>query len=208
MNTLPKTAAVITICLTILQSCIISTIAGEIDITAMAEYDFHKYHETRGMEYKVTIRILNNAENTILKIDTLKLCNIILTDSISRIPYKSHFKLNDGTISLPYNSDTAISSGMIAIQELEPWNPAEGAPFYSMKSYAKIHGTIYTDNYNSNTLYTGIMYYPISGCITEHNCTAISINLYPNCPLYAEFNGKMEKILQPIAFSITVTDWQ
>ena len=208
MNTLPKLAVAITICITILQSCIITTVAEEIDKTIMAEEEFHTFQKTKGNGYKVTLKILNNAENTILQIDTLNLCNIMLSDSVSGISCKSHLKINDKTISVPYGSHTAMSSEIIAIQELVPWEPAEGIPLGSNKSYAKIYGTMFTQNCKPDTLYSGIMYYPISGCITGHNSTEIPVNLHPNCPLYGELNGKMEKILQPIAFCITVADWE
>ena len=104
----------------------------------------------------------------------------------------------------------------IPAQTLTPWNPAQ-LPTGSKNTYAKIHGTMYT-YIADNTLfpiYTGTMYYPLCGTIPAATTgipakspTPITITLHPNCPLYAIINGQLEKVLQPITFTVTVEDWE
>jgi hypothetical protein len=104
----------------------------------------------------------------------------------------------------------------IPAQTLTPWNPAQ-LPTRSKNTYAKIHGTMYTyiaDN-TLCPLYTGTMYYPLSGTIPAattgipaKSLTPITTTLHPNCPLYAIINSQLEKVLQPITFTVTVEDWE
>ena len=126
-----------------------------------------------------------------------------------------------------YCQDTSTEV-KIPAQTLTPWKPAQ-LPAWSTNTYAKIHGTMYTyiaDN-TLCPLYTGTMYYPLSGTIpaatTEITSAAstdtstdtstlhptpITITLQPNCHLYAIINGQLEKVLQPITFTVTVEDWE
>lgn len=211
-----------------MQSCIMTTVMQEIEDTVTSQ---SKHYITKGENLKeglLTLQIDNNAENTMLQISSLEICNIQLADStedfshnnsstytgaITLINSKVQLQYGSGTSTTYYNTPLKIK---IPAQKLTPWNPAELTTMSSY-TYAKIHGTMYTYLTNNDLLplYSGIMYYPISGeipAITGDNTnispTPITINLQPNCPLYAIINGIPQKILHPITFTVTVDDWK
>ena len=175
----------------------------------------------------LAIQIQNNAENTLLQIDSMEICNIQLMDPAGELMHNGS-PANSGsimfinsTLQIHYGTDTTHCQGTstevkIPAQTLTPWNPAQ-LPTGSKNTYAKIHGTMYTYIADNTLLpiYTGTMYYPLCGTIPAattgipaKSLTPITITLHPNCPLYAIINGQLEKVLQPITFTVTVEDWE
>ena len=178
-----------TLCLMLLlpvitASCVSSTIAEEM--------------ETRSGETGegwLALTILNNAENTLLQIDSLEICNVAVQCSQST--------------RLAYGAETTFPPLQLCVQNLHPWDPCEN-PSSPHGSYATIYGSIYTLNSSSGLflLAQGPMYTPVSATITGNTTTQLTITLYPNCPLYISHNGTLEKALQPIQFSPVVIGWE
>ena len=178
-----------TLCLMLLlpvitASCVSSTIAEEM--------------ETRSVEIGegwLALTILNNAENTLLQIDSLEICNVPVQCSQST--------------RLAYGADTTFPPLQLCVQTLHPWDPCEN-PSSPHGSYATIYGSIYTLNSSSGLflLAQGPMYTPVSATITANITTQLTITLYPNCPLYISHNGTLEKVLQSIQFSPIVIGWE
>ena len=227
MKTSSKTIPALTICLSftqisllllsgiLLQSCIMTTIVQEIEETVTQQ----ELYTTKGETHKeglLTLQIENNAENIMLLIDSLEICNIQLIDPTGEITYNNDLTIINSTTTLFYGTNISFSESIVPAQKLTPWNPAE-LPSLSNNSYAKIYGTLhsYLPNNETYPIYTGIMYYPISGTIsasksgiTISSPTPLAITIHPYCPLYTMLNGKIEKILQPITFTATVDDWE
>ena len=181
----------------LLQSCIMTTVVQEIEDTVTSAPE---HYITKGETHKeglLTLQIQNNAENTILQIDSLEICNTQVPDSTV-----SSITLISTPLQLHYGTDTTITHHC----STNISTPA-----------IKIHGTIHSYLLNNETypIYTGTMYYPISGTIPAATSdpnntptTQITISIHPNCPLYAILNGTPQKVLQPISFSVTVEDWE
>lgn len=202
--------------LIMLTSCIMTTVVKEMEDTIMNVEGHYISKATTLPMGTLLLEIQNNAENTILQIDSMAICNIQLQDSTGKLAHNVPLSLINTPLQLQYGANTAITSENIPAQTLTPWAP-DTLPILSKNTYAKIHGTIYTHITNNTlfTIYTGTMYYPISGTIPtgstaptpQHNIP-LTINIYPNSPLYAILNGIPTKILQPITFTVTITDWQ
>lgn len=269
ISALLKTITILISCIimTTLTSCIMTTTVQEIEETVTLQQEHYTSKATILREGLLAIQIQNNAENTLLQIDSMEICNIQLMDPAGELmhnsspAYTGSIMLINSTMQIHYGADTTYCQGTstfhqgttaycqdtttycqgtstycqgsstevkIPAQTLTPWNPAQ-LPTWSTNTYAKIHGTMYTyiaDN-TLCPLYTGTMYYPLSGTIpaatTEITAVAstdtstdtstlhptqITITLQPNCPLYAIINGQLEKVLQPITFTVTVEDWE
>ena len=263
--------------MTTLTSCIMTTTVQEIEETVTLHQEHYTSKATILQEGLLAIQIQNNAENTLLQMDSMEICNIQLMDPAGELMHNGSpahtgsIMFINNTLQLHYGTDTTCCQGTstfhqgttaycqdtttycqgstishlgttaycqdtttycqgtstevkIPAQTLTPWNPAQ-LPTGSKNTYAKIHGTMYT-YIADNTLfpiYTGTMYYPLSGTIpaatTEITAVAstdtstlhptpITITLQPNCHLYAIINGQLEKVLQPITFTVTVEDWE
>lgn len=224
MKANPKNNPTLTICLTLLQtsmllssillqSCIMTTVVKDIEDTVDTRKETTTSKAATLKEGLLTIQIQNNTENTILLTDRVEICNIQLAYTTGEVAHKGSLtysgsiELINDTLQLHYGTNTSTPQVKIPIQTLTPWNTTEH-PTTSKNTYAKIHGTLYSylTNNTPYPVYTGTMYYPITGKITD--TTTITITIQPNCPLYATNNGKLEKILQPITFSITVEDWE
>ena len=215
------------ITLTTLTSCIMTTTVREIEETVTTQQEPYNSKASYLKEGVLAIQIQNNAENTMLQIDSMEICNIQLMDPAGELmhngspAYTGSIMFINSTLQIHYGTDTTCCQGTttevkIPAQTLTPWTPAQ-LPTGSKNTYAKIHGTMYTyiaDN-TLCPLYTGKMYYPLSGTIPAattgipaKSLTPITITLHPNCPLYAIINGQLEKVLQPITFTVTVEDWE
>ena len=215
------------ITLTTLTSCIMTTTVQEIEETVTTRQEPYNSKASYLKEGVLAIQIQNNAENTMLQIDSMEICNIQLMDPAGELMHNGSpactgsIMLINNTLKFHYRADTTyyqVTSTEVKIpaQTLTPWNPAQ-LPTGSKNTYAKIHGTMYT-YIADNTLfpiYTGTMYYPLCGTIPAATTgipakspTPITITLHPNCPLYAIINSQLEKVLQPITFTVTVEDWE
>ena len=215
------------IIMTTLTSCIMTTTVQEIEETVTTRQEPYNSKASYLKEGVLAIQIQNNAENTMLQIDSMEICNIQLMDPAGELMHNGSpactgsIMFINSTLQIHYGANTTYCQGTstevkIPAQTLTPWNPAQ-LPTWSTNTYAKIHGTMYTyiaDN-TLCPLYTGTMYYPLCGTIPAATTgipakspTPITITLHPNCPLYAIINGQLEKVLQPITFTVTVEDWE
>lgn len=241
MRTISKSISTLTNCHTImqtcllllslivLQSCIMTTVVKDIEKTVTSAPEHYTTKGENLNEGLLTLQIQNNAENTMLQIDSLGICNIQLMDSTGKDTcYGSLIRTGSVTIidtllQLYYGANTiaiynlATQKIKIPTQKLTPWNPTEH-PARSKNTYAKIHGTLnsYLPNNETYPIYSGTMYYPLSGNIpaatsdiTNPQAPASTvITIHPNCPLYAIINSSPQKVLQPISFTVTVEDWE
>lgn len=185
----------ITLTSTILQSCVMTTVISEIEDTVNSAPGNLKIKSAELKYGSLTLQINNTAENATLQIDSLEIYNILVPDNETGLTKRGNIKLDSTAAKLP-------------VQTFSPWEPRT-LPQHSSKMYIKIYGQMYTFLLDGTPLplYTGPMYLSFNATITENATTAISLNLYPGCPLYCQINGKMKKVLQPITFSVTVNDW-
>lgn len=185
----------ITLTSPILQSCVMTTIKSEIEDTVNTAPGNLKIKSEELKYGYLTLQINNTAENTILQIDSLEICNIQVPDNETGLARKGNIMLDSTAAKLP-------------VQTFRPWEP-NTLPQHSSKMYIKIYGQMLTFLLDGTPLplYTGPMYLSFNATITENTTTTISLNLYPGCPLYCQINGQMEKVLQPINFDATVNGW-
>ena len=203
--------------LVLLQSCIMTTVVDEIDGTVQGEQVYTSKAES-SKEGSFVLHIGNDADNTMLRIDSLEICNVLVADPATGY-------VRSGSIML-YEWDRAAGeiaggSGLttdevrVPVQTLEPWAPQEsfssgGHPVAGGGAYVKIFGSVcsFLQGNEVYTIYEGVMYYPLSGVVTEVAASPVSIILNEDCPLYAQIGGRMEKVLNPVAFSVSVEQWQ
>ena len=212
-----NTISAITCCIKLLpclimQSCIMTTTVQEIEDTVVSHQENYTSKAEASLKGMFKVQVQNKAENTMLQIDSIKICNILLADTLTNQICKGNIKIICRTCNLPYGSNIFTSEISVPPQKLVPWTTAE-LPAGSNSTYAEIHGAIYSYTTNNElfTIYSGAMYYPISGILTASmggitNIAAIKIQ--SNCPLYAYHNGKIGKVLQPITFTATVNNWK
>ena len=208
-----------------LQSCIKTTLLEEKDSNTIftRQRNFTSKSGTL-KEGLLSLQIQNNAGNTMLQIDSLEICNIQLADntgdtahnssltrtgSITLISSPMQVEYGSCTSTITVNGNSTPLEAKVPVQTFKPWSTAEH-PAKSKNTYAKIHGTMYTYIANNTLfpLYTGTMYYPLSGKITSTDTNHITIDLQANCPLYAILNDTPQKVLQTISFTVTVNDWK
>lgn len=162
-------------------------------------------------EGTLAVYIQNNAGNITLQVDSMEICNVLLWDESSDDTRKGSKRLLMGNAScrVDYGVDTMVAMAGLPVQSFVPWNPAV-LPSQSGNAYLKIYGILYTYIANNAEfpLYSGVMYYPAVGNIKELGQSRINVKLYGHCPLYAQFGDVVEELLEPIGFSVTVSDWE
>ena len=196
MKSVWKYIMAIMICTGVLESCVISSVVEDIDetIDKMVLAEGSKSYEMK--EGYLSIHIYNNADNTLLEVDSIEICNVLVRDEM-------YDGVKRGNIVLDNPKQKLL------VQTFKPWNPIE-TPQNSKDMYVKIYGSIYSyiGNQKQYLICSGPMYFTFKGEITENQTTEINFELYDNCPLYCQVNGKMEKALQSISFSVSVEDWE
>lgn len=159
----------------------------------------------------LAVYIQNNAGNITLQVDSMEICNVLLWDESSGDTRKGSKRLLMGntSCSVDYGVDTMVAMAGLPVQSFVPWNPAV-MPAQSGNAYLKIYGILYTYIANNAEfpLYSGVMYYPAIGNIKELGQSRINVKLYGHCQLYAQIGAVMEELLEPIGFSVTVSDWE
>ena len=211
METFAKFFPIVAALLVLLQSCVMTSVEDEIDETVQAEQLYTTKAENDKEGY-FALHLRNDADNTVLRIDSVEICNILVDGSGAG-------DVQRGSIML-YEADgvageVAGGSGITAyevkvpVQTLEPWTPGLH-PAAGKGAYAGIYGSVCSFLYSNETyvLYEGTMYYPLSGVVTESGISQISIVVNVDCPLYAQLGGRMEKVLVPITFSVFVDPWR
>ena len=173
-------------------SCIVTTTIKEIEQTITTKESDPAY---TNMGY-ISITLQNNAEGTLLLLDSIELCNISVITGNGNI--------KKGNAKIQENSPLVLPE-----QTFSPWNPAV-LPSGSLNSYIKIHGKLYTYLADGKTMLhcSGPMYSPLQGHINPGKNTNITIEMYDNCPIYFENNGVMAKALQAIGFDASIVDWE
>ena len=203
----------ITICITALQSCVMTNIVDETDQTVKSQ--------PTAQYGRMVVKIQNNANNTCLQIDSIEICNIALEETstlqkyrgditvlLSGIQNQTGDSLTEG-FSLLEGAEISSNEIKLPQQKFSPWSP-NTLPSRSNKQYIKIHGKLYTYTSGNNTILLtgGPLYTPLHGEITENETLSATVTLQSNCPLYTEYNGTMVKVLQEISFNPSVNDWE
>ncbi len=195
----------------ILGSCVMTSTVSEIDDIVGKTENSITTKSDKLKKGTLVLEISNTANNTSLMIDSIQICNI-------RIEGHSTGEVRTGNQTLPssnnslqinYN-ETIITPGIKVLEQtFTPWNETDH-PNNTKKMYVAIYGkliTYITDN-KPFTLFEGTMYFTFDGSITANETKQVKFELYNNCPLYCSINGKIEKVLSQIGFSVTVNEWK
>ena len=148
----------------------------------------------------LTILIRNSAQNTLLTIDSIQLCNALEGNITLAKPSE---------IQLAYGQETSTAETALQPQRFTLWTPDE-LPQESRNTYLKIYGKILciTPSSSLQPLSEHPMYTSITGAISGGSSTSTTIELKSNAPIYIEQNGAMIKVLREIGFSPTVSGWE
>ena len=173
-------------------SCIATTTIKEIEQTITTKESDPAY---TNMGY-ISITLQNNAEGTLLLLDSIELCNISVITGNGNIK-KGNAKIQENSLLV------------LPEQTFSPWNPAV-LPSGSLNSYIKIHGKLYTYLADGKTMLhcSGPMYTPLQGHINPGKNTNTTIEIYDNCLIYYLTDSTMTKILRSINFDIDIEDWE
>ena len=187
--------------LTLATSCVISTTVDEIE----KPFGTKESNPTSTDMGYITLTLRNNAENTLLLLDSIELCNIKLNQTTKAITISRH----QPALQLPNQTSTTSPGTTIPAQEFIPWTP-DKLPEESTSSYIKIHGKLYTYLADGKTMLhcPGPMYTPLYGYINPGKSTNIIMEMYDNCPIYFKNNGVMTKALRAIGFDANIVDWE
>lgn len=160
-----------------LESCIMTTVVD--DVNQVVENYAVKSKSNESNVGELALKIYNKASNTSLQIDSLEHGNKIIKKS-------STLKFED--------------SVCYSIKNLR---------LHTKNSYIKIYGRIncILENSRSYLIYSGTMYFPLTGKMIDTSTSQIKFELSDNCPLYYQTNGKMEKVLKSINFDVSVDKW-
>ena len=183
-----------------------TTVVNEINETVTV-----KSQSNDNKKGKLTLQISNNASNTTLLIDSIEICNILVTDKTSGTPKKGKATIlrSIETTQLNFGDKILTPETGLPEQKFTPWSP-DTLPQNTNNMYITIHGQLYTyiaDN-SPFLLYSGKMYCSFTGGIIPQNTINYELKLYDNCPIYYETNGTMEKVLKSISFNITIDEWE
>ena len=166
---------------------------------------------SKSSEYRVgdlELQIYNNVNNIFLQIDSMDICNVLITDSATNTLVKGNKSLQINS-QIEFGQHECTSTEILPVQTFTPWS-SETLPQNSNNTYGKIHGRIYTFLVDGSSLLLteGPLYFPITGKITSNALTTIEFELADNCPIYYENNGKIENAIKSINFEVTVQDWE
>ncbi len=191
----------------LLESCIMTTVE-EINTVTEQNGGAPNSKANEVPKGQFSIELINSANNTCLEIDSIKICNILVTDANTDTIAKGNKALSISTF-IKYNHRANTSTETLPVQTFTPWTP-DTHPQNSNKTYVKIYGRIYTHLADSIPLLLaeGPLYAPLTGKITLNSLSITEFELANNCPLYYETEGKMGKALNTINFEVTVNDWQ
>lgn len=186
----------------IATSCIASTTVEEIDETINTKETI----TTPTNMGLITITLQNNAEGTLLLLDSIQLCNIKTENAnINTITISKH----QPAMKLSNNSSFSTTEINLPSQKFIPWAP-DKLPEESKTAYIKICGKLYTYLTTGETLLhcTGPMYTPLQGLIHPKRNTTIKIEIYDNCPIYCQSDSTLYKILIPVNFDVSIDEWE
>ena len=184
-------------------SCIATTTIKEIEQTITTKESDRAY---TNMGY-ISITLQNNAEGTLLLLDSIELCNIKPANGTATP--NTTITMHQPALELTYSTTYTSAATPLPAQKFIPWTP-DNLPEESTTAYIKIHGKLYTYLADGKTmlLCSGPMYTPLQGHINPGKSTNTTIEMYDNCPIYFENNGVMTKALQAIGFDVSIVDWE
>ena len=158
-----KTITILISCIimTTLTSCIMTTTVQEIEETVTLQQEHYTSKATILQEGLLAVQIQNNAENTLLQIDSMEICNIQLMDPAEELMHDGSpvhtgsIMLINSTLQIHYGTDNTYCQGSttshlgtttccqgtstevkIPAQTLTPWNPAQ-LPTRSKNTYTR-----------------------------------------------------------------------
>ena len=183
-------------------SCIATTTIKEIEQTINTKETF----QSPNMGY-ISITLQNNAEGTLLLLDSIELCNIKPANGTATP--NTTITRHQPALELTYSTTSTSAATPLPSQKFIPWTP-DNLPEESTTAYIKIHGKLYTFLADGKTMLncTGPMYTPLQGHINQGKNTNTTIKMYDNCPIYFENNGVMAKALKAIGFDASIVDWE
>ena len=183
-------------------SCITSTTIEEIEKPFTTKESDPAY---TNMGY-ISITLQNNAEGTLLLLDSIELCNIKPANGTAP---NTTITRHQPALELTYSTTYTSAATPLPAQKFIPWTP-DNLPEESTTAYIKIHGKLYTYLADGKTMLhcSGPMYTPLQGHINPGKSTNTTIEIYDNYPIYCENNGAMTKVLQAIEFDASIVDWK
>ena len=182
-------------------SCIATTTIKEIEQTINTKETF----QSPNMGY-ISITLRNNAEGTLLLLDSIELCNIKPANGTAP---NTTITRHQPALELTYSTTYTSAATPLPVQKFTPWTP-DNLPEESPTAYIKIHGKLYTYLADGKTMLhcSGPMYTPLQGHINPGKSTNIIMEMYDNCPIYCQTDSTMTKILRSINFDIDIEDWE
>ena len=184
-------------------SCIATTTIEEIEKPFTTKESDPAY---TNMGY-ISITLQNNAEGTLLLLDSIELCNIKPANGTSTP--NTTITRHQPALELTYSTTYTSATTPLPVQKFTPWTP-DNLPEESTTAYIKIHGKLYTYIADGKTMLhcSGPMYTPLQGHINPGKSTNTTIEIYDNCPVYYLTDSTMTKILRSINFDIDIEDWE
>lgn len=169
--------------------CIISSTYNNLDIK---QSEIQAYHRTG----EISLKIMNNITNSKLTINNCSVNNIYNDNDYINIEF-----INDNCV-LIYGEVIMTKSHKITPQFIKKWTPVYKPNF---ETHVILNCEI---EINQHLIYKGNIYIPISGNIYENKRNVINLTMESGCPWYEEVNGVLHRILVPITFNPSVSDWQ
>jgi hypothetical protein len=149
----------------------------------------------------LTVKIINNANNIKLTVDTCYLKNVYTKNDLKKV---GDILLSDEKQILFQGDTLCLEPSQIPTQPLMLWNP------YTSSHYGRTHlmlkGDISMINPDFN-LHNGETYIPVVGMLDGNTENGIILKLENQCPWFVECNRDYIKVLKEITFNVSVSEW-
>lgn len=149
----------------------------------------------------LTVKIINNANNIKLTIDTCYLKNVYTKNDLKDV---GDILLSDDKRILFQGDTLSLEPSQIPTQPFMPWNPKYSSHYG--RTHIMLKGDISMIQPDFS-LYSGETYIPIVGMLDENADNGLMLRLENQCPWFVEYNGGYIKILQEITFDVSVQNW-
>lgn len=149
----------------------------------------------------LTVKIINNANNIKLTVDTCYLNNVYTKNDLKK---NGDILLSDEKQILFQGDTLCLEPSQIPAQPLMLWNP------YSSSHYGRTHLMLKGDISMINpdyTLYNGEIYIPVVGMLKGNTENGVILKLENQCPWFVEYNRGYVKVLQEISINANVSAW-
>lgn len=199
------------LCVTVLQSCVVTDTVREID-DRIEEYE--KTANSRSTDYKegsLILEITNRANNISLVTDSIEICNILIKNEATgglktgnRMLLKNMQGVQTGFEGTAYTDTIKLPA-----QKFSPWVP-DTLPANSTGMYIKIYGKIltYIAYGEPYILSEGPMFFTFTGNISDNYTLPVKFELNDNCLLFCITNDKVKRVLVPITIDVSVDEWE